>query len=184
MANVPTPEFQKLWSNLIDSLRLEYKNTMQQHPDAVMKLVCGVLTDIAHLAECNPVSVGRSPNWTLIVQNIMDTRRNLHQLLKGEQLYSALYGVYTEVLHDLMAALKESTTKGETAKTTVTALLPIEKFHEERKQKWKHTDDANKRAEKPTTFTTGVIDPQLALKSNKIFIWYLGNLSNAHSSSL
>jgi hypothetical protein len=34
------------------------------------------------------------------------TRRN-HQLLKGKKLYSALYGVYTEVLHDFTAALKE-----------------------------------------------------------------------------
>jgi hypothetical protein len=46
MANVHTPEFQKLWSNLIESLRLEYENTVQQHPDsdAVMELVRGVLT--------------------------------------------------------------------------------------------------------------------------------------------
>jgi hypothetical protein len=42
-----------------------------------------------------------------------ETRRNLHQLLKEKQLYSALYGVYTEVLHDLMAVLKESAAKGE-----------------------------------------------------------------------
>jgi hypothetical protein len=35
-----------------------------------------------------------------------------------------------------MAALKESTAKGETAKTTITAFPPIEKFHEERRQKW------------------------------------------------
>jgi hypothetical protein len=34
MANVPTPEYQKLWSNLIESLRLEYENAIQQNPDA------------------------------------------------------------------------------------------------------------------------------------------------------
>jgi hypothetical protein len=54
-----------------------------------------------------------------------ETRRNLHQLL-----YSALCGVYTEVLHDLTAVLKESAAKGETAKTTITARLSIEEFHE------------------------------------------------------
>jgi hypothetical protein len=65
MANIPTPEFQKLWSNLIESLRLEYENTVQQHPNnAVMNLVCGVLTHVAHLAQCILVSVGKSPKWT------------------------------------------------------------------------------------------------------------------------
>jgi hypothetical protein len=48
-----------------------------------------------------------------------DTKRNLHQLLKGKQLYSALYGVYIEVLHNLMAVLKEGAAKGETAKTRI-----------------------------------------------------------------
>jgi hypothetical protein len=49
----------------------------------------------------------------LIVKNMADTRRNPHQLLKGKQLYSAQYGVYTEVPHDLMAVLKDSAAKGE-----------------------------------------------------------------------
>jgi hypothetical protein len=83
MANVTTLEFQKLWSNLIESLRLEHENTAQQHPDAdaVMELVRGVLTAIVRLAGYTPASVGESPKWTLIVQNMADTRRNLHQLL-------------------------------------------------------------------------------------------------------
>jgi hypothetical protein len=55
-----------------------------------------------------------------------DTRRNVYQLLKGKQLYSALYGVYTEVLQVLTTVLKESAAKGETAKTTITALPSIE----------------------------------------------------------
>jgi hypothetical protein len=61
------------------------------------------------------------------------TGRNLHQFLKGKQLYSALYGVYTEVPHDLTALLKESTAKGETAKTTITAPPSIKEFHEQRR---------------------------------------------------
>jgi hypothetical protein len=79
MANVLTPEFQKLWSNLIESLRLEYENTLQQHPDAdaVMECVHGVLTIIS----C-PASVDESPKWTLIIQNVAYTRRDLHQLKK------------------------------------------------------------------------------------------------------
>jgi hypothetical protein len=56
MANVPTLEFQKLWSNLTESQRLKYKDNIQQHPDvdAVMESVRGVLTTIACLAGCGP----------------------------------------------------------------------------------------------------------------------------------
>jgi hypothetical protein len=65
MANVPTQEFQKLWSNLTESLRLEYENTIKQHPDtdAVMERVRGVLTAIALLTGCTPASVTESPKW-------------------------------------------------------------------------------------------------------------------------
>jgi hypothetical protein len=84
MANVHTPEFQVFWPNLIDSLRLEYENTIKQHPDAnaVVEHVRGVLTASVRLAGCTPASVGESPKWTLIVENIADTTRNLHQLPK------------------------------------------------------------------------------------------------------
>jgi hypothetical protein len=39
MANVPSPEYQKLWSNLIN-LSLEYGDTIQQHPHAEALMVC------------------------------------------------------------------------------------------------------------------------------------------------
>jgi hypothetical protein len=106
MINVHTPEFHKLWSYLIKSLRLKYENSIQQHPDAnaVMEHVRGVLTPIARLAGCTPESVGESPKSSLIVQNMADIRRNLHQLLKGKQLYSALHEVYT--VHELTALPK------------------------------------------------------------------------------
>jgi hypothetical protein len=62
MANVPTPEFQKLWTNLIECPRLEYENTIHQQPDAdaVIERVRGVLTVIIRLARCTPASVGGS----------------------------------------------------------------------------------------------------------------------------
>jgi hypothetical protein len=59
-----------------------------------------------------------------------ETRRNLHQLLKGKQLYSALYGLYTEVLHDLTAVLKQSADKEEIARITITELPSNEEFRE------------------------------------------------------
>jgi hypothetical protein len=80
---------------------------MQPHPDSdvVMESVRGV-------AGCAPASVGQIPKWTLTIQNGTDTRRNLHQLLKGKQPYSVLHGVYTDVLHDLKAVPKETPPKG------------------------------------------------------------------------
>jgi hypothetical protein len=88
-----------------------------------------------------------------------DTRRNLHRLLKGKQLYSALYGVYTKALHDLTAVLKQSAAIGETAKTTITTPPSIEEVREQRRRKRKPTDDADKRVMKPTTSTTRVNPP-------------------------
>jgi hypothetical protein len=92
-------------------------------------------------------------------------RSNRHQLLKGNNLYSDLYGVYIEVLHDLTAVLKENAAKRETAKTTITAPPSIEQFHEKRKRKRKHNEDADKRAKKPTISTTEVNDFKLHSKS-------------------
>jgi hypothetical protein len=93
---------------------LEYENTIEQHPDAdaVMERVRGVLSAIARLEGYTLGSVGESPKWTLIVQNMAETRRNLHQCMKGK-LYSAQYGVHTGVLHYLTAVLKESASKEE-----------------------------------------------------------------------
>jgi hypothetical protein len=72
--------------------------------------------------------------------------------------------VYTEVLHYLTAVLKESAAKEVTAKTTISALLSIEEFHEQRRRKRKPTDDVDKRTKKLTTSNTGVNDPHLRSK--------------------
>jgi hypothetical protein len=81
-----------------------------------------------------------------------------------KQLYSSLYGLYTEVLHDLTAVLKQSAAKAKTAKTTITVPPSLQEFREQRRWKRKPTDDADKRAKKPTTSTTGVNDSQLQSK--------------------
>jgi hypothetical protein len=87
---------------------------------------------------------------------VADTRRNLHQRLKGKQLYSARYGVCTEVLQILTAVLTESAAKGETAKTIITAPPSIEEFHEQRRGKRKPTGNTDERDKRPTKFTMGV----------------------------
>jgi hypothetical protein len=52
VANVPTPEFQKFSSKLIESLKRENENITQQDPDtdALMERVRGIFTAIAGLA--------------------------------------------------------------------------------------------------------------------------------------
>jgi hypothetical protein len=93
-----------------------------------------------------------------------ETRRDLHQLLKGKQLYRSLYGVYTGVLYDLMAVLKDSAAKGETAKTTITEPPSNKKFREQRRQKRKPSGDANKITKRPATSSTGTNDPRIAVE--------------------
>jgi hypothetical protein len=109
MADVPTPGFQTLWSHQIESLRVEFRKTVQKHPDAggVMEKVHVVLKDIASLAGCTPKAVGESPSWKHVIAKAAETRRNLHQILEGKALYSALHGVYSEVLTDLKVVLQQ-----------------------------------------------------------------------------
>jgi hypothetical protein len=83
------------------------------------------------------------------------------QVLKGKQLYSAVNGVYTEVLHDLTTVLKESIARGGTAKTTITEPSSNEEFREQKRRKRKPSDDADKRTKKPAKSATGVNHPQL-----------------------
>jgi hypothetical protein len=80
-----------------------------------------------------------------------ETNRKLHQLLKGNQLN----GVYKEVLHELTAVLKGSAVQGETAKTTITALLSIEEFREQRRPKRTPKDETGKRVKQLTASTLG-----------------------------
>jgi hypothetical protein len=54
------------------------------------------------------MSFGESPKCTVVAQNMAETRRNLHQLLKGKKLYSALCSVCTEVQHNFTIVLKET----------------------------------------------------------------------------
>jgi hypothetical protein len=68
---------------------------------------------------------------------------------RGNQLYSTLYGVCTEMLHHLMVILEGNATKGEAAKFTFIEPLSKEKFREQRQRKRKSSDDTDKRARNP-----------------------------------
>jgi hypothetical protein len=78
---------------------------------------------------------------------MVDTRRNLYQLLKGKQLYSTLHSVYKEVQHNLTAVLKNNAPKGETAKPQLLSTPSSKEFRQQRRQKRKPTDDADKSKE-------------------------------------
>jgi hypothetical protein len=97
--------------------------------------------------------------------NVAKSRRNLHQLLTRKPLHSALYGVYTEVIYDLMAVLKESAAIGETAKTTITIPPSKEEPREHRRRKRTFSDDADERTKKLALSATGVNSPKLRSKN-------------------
>jgi hypothetical protein len=162
MANVSTPEFLNMWSNLIQSLKLEYENTVQQNPDtdAVMECVCGVLVAIARLAECTPMC-----QWKGEIEcNCPKHCRNHDESQPASEIEAAVWGPawrLKEVWHDLTAVLTDSTAKGQTAKATITTSPSIKEFHEQERWKWKPTDNVDKRAKKPTISTMG--DEQLPI---------------------
>jgi hypothetical protein len=79
-------------------------------------------------------------------------------------LYSALYGVYTEVLRDLTAALKESAAKGETAKITTTESPSNEEFPEQRRRKRTPPDDSDKKCQEASTIHHGSKRPQITVE--------------------
>jgi hypothetical protein len=157
MADLPTPGFQTLWSHQIESLRVEYRKTIVKHPDAgsVMEKVHLVLKDIASLAGCTPKSVGESEPWKNVITKAAETRRNLRQILQGKQLYSALHGVYSEVLADLKIVLQQSASKVEDNQTNEPGAQ--EDFREQRRRKRKPSD-GKVSAKKVATTTDGVND--------------------------
>jgi hypothetical protein len=133
MANVPTPEFQKLWSNKIECLGREYKDAIQQHSDAggVMERVHRVLIDIACLVEYTPHSIGESSKWAEVVTNAAETSIKLQHLLKGKQLH----GVHAEVLNDLKVVLQESAAKDQATSTPINEPEANEEFRDQRRRK-------------------------------------------------
>jgi hypothetical protein len=98
-------------------------------------------------------------SWSQVLLNAAETSRNLHGFLKGKPLYSALYGVYVEVLQDLKAVvLQESTGTGNTESQTKEK-DNIE-FREQRRRSGNPSDEATKKI-KISIPTAGIKDPRL-----------------------
>jgi hypothetical protein len=68
-----------------------------------------VLCDIENLANSTPISVGESKEWAAIISSAEDNRKDYCKVLQGKTLFSALYGTYTVMLHDLKKIQKDST---------------------------------------------------------------------------
>jgi hypothetical protein len=142
---------------------MEYTETMKRHPDAeaVMKKLHALLLDISRLAGCTPTAVSESPKWTQISQNAVETRKNLHQHLKGKALYSALCGIYTEVLQELKGVLQSSVAPREAENTAPVPTTSNEEFREQRRRKRNSSDGQATKPKKPSAPATSANDPRL-----------------------
>jgi hypothetical protein len=76
------------------------------------------------------------------VLNAAETSRNLYGILKGKALYSAMHGVYAQVLQDLKCVVQENTAS---VQTTTQGKEPEEnEFREQRRHKRIPSEEAAK----------------------------------------
>jgi len=68
MAQVPALGCEH-WHNELESLRVDYKDLVKQHPDArdAIEKLRSVLLDIVRLAECTPSPSDESVAWDRVV---------------------------------------------------------------------------------------------------------------------
>jgi hypothetical protein len=110
MAGAQVTEYEQYWLHEVNSLHSEYKDIVAKYPDAapVMEKVHKVLCDIVSVAGCTPANVGRGDEWKSIVESAEQDRRQLCDSLKGNLMFSALYGTYTVTLSNLKSVLQTS----------------------------------------------------------------------------
>jgi hypothetical protein len=140
MAQVPILSHEDHWVSEIEALRLEYKQTVKQHPDAKddMERVYNALNNIASVAVCTPKQVGKGEEWTRLVRRADEGRRNLCRQLEGKSLFSALYEVLSLALIELKAVLQHIASKS----TTFPAQAP-QSEGEFREQKYREMVKSN-----------------------------------------
>jgi hypothetical protein len=73
-----------------------------------------VLGDIEDVAGHTPASAGESAEWAAIVNAAEENGANYCKALHGKALFSALYGTYAVILHELKALLMANTLAGQT----------------------------------------------------------------------
>jgi hypothetical protein len=163
MADGPVPGYQSFWANTRSALKSEYHSLIGQVPDvdAQLKRLFNVLGDIESVAAYTPASVGNSEQWSAIINSAEENKQNLCKALSGKTLLSALYGIYTVALHEVMAVLK-ATTLASQSKTPKSAATQEDGFKEVRKRKRHSNDEAAPTSKKavPTAASDAVDSPE------------------------
>jgi hypothetical protein len=106
MAQMPTLGYEK------HRLKTEYKDLVKQHPDARETIdEHNVLNDILSLTGCTPKKIDANMIWVHTVGQAKANRVGLCRVVKGKNLFGALYGVYSFTLSELKAMLQNNVAK-------------------------------------------------------------------------
>jgi hypothetical protein len=148
----------------IQILRSEYGDIVQEFPDAkpVIKQVDKVFQDIVCLVGCTPASVGESEDWQRVFNNAQIDRESYCNVLKGKQLFSVLYGLYTVTLNELKSVLQLSAqVPRQGVATSEAPPSEAEKmndgFREQRRRKRNPSDEETKATSKKCTASTTLV---------------------------
>jgi hypothetical protein len=143
MADIPVPGYQAFWTDTCNKLKSEYQQLRRQFPDAdaQLKQLLKVIRDIEEKTRFTPASMGESEQWSTTVSTGEENWQNFRKGLNGKNLSSALYGTYTDALHELKAVLKASTPAGQ-FKTPKSAATQEDGFKEVRRRKRHSTNEA------------------------------------------
>jgi hypothetical protein len=104
MADVPVQGFRKYWRKNSASLKSEFHAITNKYPevDSVVQEIYKFFNDIEILTGCTPVNVGEISEWTTTVNSAEENRANFCKVPAGNLLFSALFGMYTVTLNELM----------------------------------------------------------------------------------
>jgi hypothetical protein len=107
-----------------------------------------------------PASAGESERWSSIVSTAEENRQNFCKVINGMNLFSALYGTYTVLLHELKAMLKAST-PADQSKTPMSVATQENGFKENRRRKRHSTNETAPTSKKAVCTPQGGHHPEL-----------------------
>jgi hypothetical protein len=124
ITEVPESGFRKYWRHELSSLISECHARTNKYPEAasVLQQVHKVFSDIEILARSRPARVGESSHWTTTLNSAEENRAKFCKFLDGKSLFSALYGMYTVTLKELVAILKVNAQEGQSGVMNKTSL--------------------------------------------------------------
>jgi hypothetical protein len=134
-----------------------------------------LLSDFENLTGCTPTKVGKSPEWTSIVNSAEENRGNCCKGLDEKPLFSTLYGMYTVILNELKAVMKVSAQAGQNCvvnKTSVESAAQDDDYHEVKGRNRNisnNTSQTAKKSTKPVPTSAAVKLPPKAVRTPKFF---------------